>query len=140
MSASAEKLTGVTSVKNLVPILQSVFVDLEEKLSRGETPQAGDGSLDSILETQFNALNEKLNSLSTEISAFKQDIATMLSAKNDEIAGLKAQVCQLNNKVVTLENTLDNQDAYERKDTIIFSGDCIPPVTEGECCSKIIIE
>ena len=37
-----------------------------------------------------------------------------------------------------LENILEDQNAYERRDTIIFSGDAVPTSTTGENCVNVI--
>ena len=37
-----------------------------------------------------------------------------------------------------LEEKADHSDAYERRDTVIVSGDGVPEVTGGEICSNIV--
>ena len=38
-----------------------------------------------------------------------------------------------------MENTIDDQESYERRDTVIFAGDTIPIATTGEKCANIVI-
>ena len=51
-------------------------------------------------------------------------------------AGLIFQFCK--KKVSKLENTLDDEDAYVRRETIIFNGSAIPPSQSGEICNNEI--
>ena len=44
----------------------------------------------------------------------------------------------MSEKVSTLEKHIDDQDAYERRDTVILTGECVPAAVEGEICSNVI--
>ena len=48
-----------------------------------------------------------------------------------KIDSLTADVALLRKKIAKLENSLDDEDAYVRRETIIFNGTVIPPATTG---------
>ena len=50
----------------------------------------------------------------------------MLQAKNVEIATLQAKVTSLESQVLSLNEKIDDNDAYERRDCIVFSGFALP--------------
>ena len=64
----------------------------------------------------------------------------VLKAKNDHVKKLEDKVSTLENKVQTLENKLDVSDQYERRDTIIVSGEAVPLVSTNENCKGIVLQ
>ena len=76
--------------------------------------------------------------LSNQLNSFRSEFTELLTAKNDEISALKTKVAVLEDKVVKLETSIDDNDAYERKDTVIFSGSSIPAGEVGENCGEVI--
>jgi hypothetical protein len=108
----------------------------EEVLSDGESScedddfgeLSGDGKLIvSIISRKLDAFKDKLASLTQK-----------LKDKDERIARLEEQVSGLKGSVVKLEERIDDADAYERRDTLLFSGDDIPTVSEGENCGQIV--
>ena len=73
-----------------------------------------------------------------EFDKMKSDLTELVNSKNSEIEYLKGEVSALQNHVLKLENLIDDSDAYERRDTLIFSGPAIPLVTQTENCSNLI--
>ena len=67
------------------------------------------------------------------------NITELLSSKTKEIESLRQEVNDLKSIVTKMENSIDDADAYERRDTVVFSGDEIPAVTSGENCANIIV-
>ena len=65
---------------------------------------------------------------------------SLLREKEEEVTRLKSEVSDLRAKVLKLEVKLDDTDAYERRDTIVFSGEGIPESTQGENCSAIVCD
>ena len=66
------------------------------------------------------------------------NLNNLLANKCQEIDSLTADVALLRKKIAKLENSLDNEDAYVRRGTIIFNGTAIPPATTGEICNNVI--
>ena len=73
-----------------------------------------------------------------EFDKMKTELTATVNSKNLEIENLKGEVKSLNDKVAKLENLVDESDAYERRDTLIFSGSAVPEATTNENCGAII--
>ena len=92
----------------------------------------------------YNSLNKKLDTLInkfTKCDEMQTEMATLkelLTDKCNVISKLEDKVCTLETKIAKLESTFDDEDAYVRRDTVIFNGTEIPPSTPGEICSNII--
>lgn len=74
--------------------------------------------------------DSQINSLQDEVSALKNTISGMEKQFDD--------VQTLRNTVSKLEERIDDADAYERRDTLLFSGSDIPAATTGENCGQLI--
>ena len=82
-----------------------------------------------------------LDSMDEQFSSMKEEIASLnatLSDKCKQIEDLSSEVSTLKKKVSKLENALDDEDAYVRRETIIFNGSAIPPSQSGEICNNEI--
>ena len=75
-----------------------------------------------------------------EFSKFRTEFMEDLKRKDQQVQSLTSEVGVLKKKVEKLENLLDESDAYERRDTLIFSGPAVPAVSRDENCSKIVQE
>ena len=73
-----------------------------------------------------------------ELSNFKTEIMEQLGTRTTEIQELKADVKVLKQEVEKLKSYIDDSDCYERRDTIIFSGNKIPASNVGENCTEIV--
>lgn len=62
-----------------------------------------------------------------------------LKPKLREIETLKASVVDLQTRVNKLEEEIDNNSAYERRDTLILSGN-IPSASPDEHCKSIVVD
>ena len=74
-------------------------------------------------ETMFNELRSELLVVSKE--------------QREKIEGLEAENIVLHKKIEKLEDKIDCNDAYERRDTIIISGKSVPPVGRDENCALL---
>lgn len=74
------------------------------------------------------------------IEALSADLISKLNEKDARIRKLEQDVTDLRRDVVRLEERIDDGDAYERRDTVVLSGDALPPVTSGEICSNLARE
>ena len=86
----------------------------------------------------ISIMNKRFLEMKNEFDEMKTEFINIISSKNDEIATLSNDVTNLKHKITRLENTLDEEDAYIRRETIILSGTCVPEVTNGEICSNIV--
>jgi len=64
---------------------------------------------------------------------------SLLKSKLDKMDDMKAHIQSLESRIQKLEESADDASAYERRDTLIMSGN-VPPVLPGEDCKKIVID
>ena len=106
-----------------------------------ETPKNANTSESKIITNmnkQFQQLNEKFANLTEEFSSFKSEISSLVSSKSAEVECLQSEVTALKLLVAKLEMNIEDQNAYERRDCIILSGDSIPLASDGENCINIV--
>ena len=84
------------------------------------------------------AMNLKFDEMKREFETMKEELLETISEKDQEILDLTNEVRSLKKKVSRLEDHLDEEDAYVRRETILFSGSSIPEVSNGEICSNVI--
>ena len=87
---------------------------------------------------------ESLTPAAKKIVLFiREDLMAMkvelLDSKSQEIDSMKAEIRNLKTTVSRLEEKLDDSDSYERRDTVILSGDAIPPATSDEVCRDLVV-
>ena len=82
-----------------------------------------------------------IGAMRAELDDFKSEMRSLLREKEEKVTRLKlSEVSDWRVKVLKLEVKLDDTDAYERRDTIVFSGEGIPENTQGENCSAIVCD
>ena len=83
----------------------------------------------SCIQDEFSKMREEVNKFSL-----------LFGAKVKEVDDLKCQVKELNEKVTKLEDLIDENDQYERRDCLILSGPALPESRIGENCISIVQE
>ena len=94
----------------------------------------------------ISLLSEKISK--SKLSQETREIFSMLLSFFDGILGekdervkiLEDKVDVLQNQVKTLEETIDSNSQYERRDTFIVSGQSLPVVTPNENCKSVVQE
>ena len=81
-----------------------------------------------------------VQAITAHLDLLREEFRMQMAEKDKEIAKLNEVVSTLKCNVMKLEERLEDADAYERRDTLIFSGDAIPEAKTGENCSAIIKE
>ena len=90
-----------------------------------------------------------INDLSVEgkklVEVFEKKVESLLlefnrklSSKDSNISNLELEVATLKKKVTSLENKLEDTEAYERRDTVVVSGSDLPAATEGEDAAAVV--
>ena len=92
---------------------------------------------DDILESMSEDGRKIITFMENRFDSLERRFTEMLSAKNKEISALQDKVNSLTTEVDKLRSLMDDSDAYERKDTIIISGNALPVFVQGENCSLI---
>ena len=85
-------------------------------------------------------MKEEFDMIKREIKDLKSKFGEFLAQKDEEISELKGEIGGLKEKVKELNNVLDDNEAYERRDTVVVSGGGLPVVQRGENCSEIVRE
>ena len=75
-----------------------------------------------------------------KMNSMQEEFRLLVQAKDADIAALNAKVESLETKVLKLEEKVDDTDAYERRDTVVLSGDALPVAQPNENCSRIVCE
>ena len=78
-----------------------------------------------------------LSVLLNKFDELKCEFAAALQEKSLEISNLKEHVNLLQSKITSLELQMDEADSYERRDTLIMSGEALPLHSQGEVTSEV---
>lgn len=78
-----------------------------------------------VIQSQFDTYLTKLDQIN--------------KVKDEKITHLESKVCALENKITVLQDTIDDVDQYERRDTVIISGPSLPDETTHENPADLIV-
>ena len=81
-----------------------------------------------------------VEAITLQLRALRIEFRERLEEKEKEITSLKEEVTKLKRTVSTLEEKLDDAEAYQRRDTLIFSGPGMPAGVIGENSPQIICD
>ena len=82
----------------------------------------------------FKSLEYKIFSVFDEL---KKDFLDFAKKYDEEICLLKREISSVKKQMASLEEKVDENDAYERRDTLIMSGAVIPTCTSSENCMEL---
>ena len=71
---------------------------------------------------------------------FRNEFVNLFKERDEKISRLQSENREMKLKIEKLENKIDENDAYERKDTVIISGKAVPPVDKDEDCTTLACE
>ena len=99
------------------------------------------------MQTQFDELKKEFNEVKSlmtvreekleELNGEIADLKLIVAVKNNCIDILKLEVKALNERMTKMENLIDDEDAYVRRESLIFSGTNVPPAANGEICANV---
>ena len=72
------------------------------------------------------------------IDILREEFGDIFRENDKEIFNLKLELSSLKAKMAILEERHDDADAYERRDTLLISGDGVPHVAAGENCNALV--
>ena len=75
-----------------------------------------------------------------EFQKLRLEFMGQLDSKDEQIQELRDQVTSLKEQMSKVRETIDENDAYERRDTVILSGNSIPIFSQGENPTNLAIE
>lgn len=108
-----------------MPNLRSAAMFTQTKISTAKLSEDGKLIVDAI---------------NRHLLEMKQEFIEKLEEKNKLVEDLRIEVDTLKLKVSNMEEKLDDADAYERRDTLLFSGSDVPHGSDGENCANIVID
>lgn len=108
-----------------MPNLRSAAMFTQTKISTAKLSEDGKLIVDAI---------------NRHLLEMKQEFIEKLEEKNKLVEDLRIEVDTLKLKVSNMEEKLDDADAYERRDTLLFSGSDVPHGLDGENCANIVID
>ena len=97
-------------------------------------------SMDDSLSDLLPGERRIVNALTKKMDSWKAEILSELHAKDEKIESLNKDIKDLKNTVSKLKEQIDNNDAYERRDCLIFSGSSIPVCRTGENSTAVACE
>ena len=92
--------------------------------------------IDLQQKTFENNLSELASKLENRFSDYDKTICDL----NSQISDLKNTVSSLTKTNASLQYSIDDVDQYERRDTLVFSGKCIPKEVDDENSTDVIIK
>ena len=95
-------------------------------------------NLSSDTKLIIQTVERKIEEMKADFENLRREFNDRLDKKNLEILRLSDDNF-LRDRITKLENTMDEEDAYVRRDTIIISGNSVPEVTSGEICSDLAV-
>ena len=100
-----------------------------------------DSEIEEQINNDFTDEQQKLYEIfERRLEKTVDGLVQKLTAKDEMIDTLRAELGSLRRKVIDLENKVEDTEAYERRDTIVVSGSDLPLVTEGEDSSEIFTD
>ena len=73
-----------------------------------------------------------------EITSSKEELKAQIALKDEKISHLENEVTNLKKTVGKLQDKIEDNDAYERRDTIMVSGNALPNYSDGENAAEIV--
>ena len=114
------------------PIVSPEIHDKITQLSNNR-PISNDGK--NIVAPLIEIFQDFLSSLDMKFKAFKDEMMKEARQKNEDIGRLMDEVAVKNKTIAKLEERIDAQDQYSRRESLVFSGDSLPVHKPGEDCA-----
>ena len=112
--------------------------DAKRRKTVDSSDDDSDDSCDNVL-VDLSAENKKLlGYFEKKVSKLLNEFKQQLEGKDLLISNLEQKVSTLTKKVMVLEDKVEDNEAFERRDTLIISGSNLPVVSEGEDCSSLV--
>ena len=113
-------------------------------MTRGRSTQEKTTMATASTDCSLNDLSEDgrriVIAIRDEIEKLRKEFAVQLQEKTTQIHELNKEVTFHKEKINKLEEKIDDAEAYERKDALVFSGEGIPSVEPGENCTTVVCD
>ena len=109
-------------------ILDELVVSLND-----HRPNSVDGKL--LVSTLIKVIQNFQEKLVDTFSDLKKELANYPKVQDDKIDELQSEVSRLKKQMAGLEDKIDDQEAYERREQVFISGSGVPEFKSGENCN-----
>ena len=110
----------------------SILTDIIPSSKDGKAILPALVSLTQDFQEKFLAMFADLRSEFGKLAEYAQSQEAKISQMDGEMKALKLQLIKMEEKV-------EDNDNYERRDTLVLSGNSLPPIQNNEICSQIVI-
>ena len=127
------------TVNTCVLVLLALFVSAtmaDLSVLNGLNLSSKDGKL--LVPAMIEVFKSIQDSFTNMFDTFKHEFKSMIKEKDTKIDALTLKVSVLEKTVERLEERLDDNDTYERRDTLILSGRKVPVVQPNENPTNIL--
>ena len=95
---------------------------------------ARDGSETNIINDMDLTESERriVQAITSNMNAWKTELLQEIKQRDEKIEVLTEELTILKSSVSKLEEQIENNEAYERRDCLVFSGSSVPPCETGE--------
>ena len=109
-----------------------------------------DSSIDALkcevedLRSLKREMIDSMNSLKVEVNELRSmksemvEMKALLAERNLIVSNLEEELANVKNKCKKMENLIDDEDAYVRRESLIFSGSMVTNADKNENCSTFI--
>ena len=110
--------------------------------SSNDTAKSNKSKLSAESEAIVAAITAKFDvriaALQQEFNMMKADLIDEIKKRDATIDQLKLELNTVKTRTLKLEEKLEDAEAYERRDTLVFSGNGVPEYSRGEITSNIV--
>ena len=126
--------TGVLQEEDITTPAQTSTPDLTTQY--GAPPPSSPPSILRLIEDDIKTLSEEGKAI---VSTIIKALQIMSDTKDQTIEKLQTKIEALGNRILQLEDQLDDVNQYERRDTIIVGGSSLPQELPNENSSEVIV-
>ena len=83
----------------------------------------------------FRSFQFNLNSI---LESMQKDFVKILEEQDREIKLVKTEISDMKKQIMTLEEKIEDNEAYERRDSLILSGNALPDGSTNENCLEVV--
>ena len=137
----------MVNTRSAVPPKMTSFADISNKIdSSGLTTETKQifkimlelfKSVNSERDLKVAQLEQKVEDYNIKATAALDSMRNEINSLNSELSASKSANIELNSQLVKARNAHDELEAYGRRESLIFSGDKVPPFETNENCANI---
>ena len=99
-------------------------------------PTSKDGkAIVPAMVTLMHDFQEKFTTMFTEL---RNDFTKMYKTQDAKITRMEDEITCLKRHITKMEDKIQENDNYERRDTLVFSGSSVPPINNMEVCTELV--